>query len=165
MPDIKLEGSNTRSIFRSTRRSNGYLKQTAITSGSRAAADVEFPAYLGSIESVVQAINLFNHPREQIIVLVQQHPAQRPQPASAFKWGILIGIAVLIGLWFMSVNNNLVGLQEGVKKQQGQVEKCLAASFDLIPNLVNTVKGYAEHEKDTFEEIAGSAANGRGENV
>jgi LemA protein len=81
-------------------------------------------------------------------------PAPAAGGVGAFKWVILIGIAVLIGLWFMSVNNNLVGLQEGVKKQQGQVENALQRRFDLIPNLVNTVKGYAEHEKDTFEEIA-----------
>jgi LemA protein len=81
-----------------------------------------------------------------------------PTPAAGglggMKWIALIGIAVLLGLWFMSVNNNLVGLQEGVKQQQGQVENVLQRRFDLIPNLVATVKGYAEHEKDTFEEIA-----------
>jgi LemA protein len=63
-------------------------------------------------------------------------------------------VAAVVALWFMSVNNNLVGLQEGVKQQQGQVENVLQRRFDLIPNLVATVKGYAEHEKDTFEEIA-----------
>ncbi|HEY2893948.1 MAG TPA: LemA family protein, partial [Pirellulales bacterium] len=81
-----------------------------------------------------------------------------PAPAAGglggMKWIALIGIAVLVGLWFMSVNNNLVGLQESVKQQQGQVENVLQRRFDLIPNLVATVKGYAEHEKDTFEEIA-----------
>ena len=71
----------------------------------------------------------------------------------AFKWLILAGIAVLVGLWFMSVNNNLVGLQEGVKQQWGQVETVLQRRFDLIPNLVNTVKGYAEHEQETLEEV------------
>ena len=74
--------------------------------------------------------------------------------AGGIKWLALAGIAVLVGLWFMSVNNSLVGLQEGVKQQQGQVENVLQRRFDLIPNLVATVKGYAEHEKDTFEEIA-----------
>jgi LemA protein len=84
--------------------------------------------------------------------------APSPAPAAGgiggFKWLFLLGIAALVGLWFMSVNNNLVGLQEGVKQQQGQVENVLQRRFDLIPNLVATVKGYAEHEKDTFEEIA-----------
>src|SRR5712671_3549321 len=69
------------------------------------------------------------------------------------KWIVLIGIAALVGLWFMSVNNNLVGLQEGVKQQWGQVETVLQRRFDLIPNLVSTVKGYAEHEQSTLEEV------------
>jgi LemA protein len=81
-----------------------------------------------------------------------------PVPAAGgvggFKWVILIGIAALIGLWFVSVGNKLVGLQEGVKQQQGQVENVLQRRYDLIPNLVATVKGYSEHEKDTLEEIA-----------
>jgi LemA protein len=71
----------------------------------------------------------------------------------AFKWLIVIGILVLVGLWFMSVNNNLVGLQEGVKQQWAQVETVLQRRFDLIPNLVNTVKGYATHEQDTLEQV------------
>jgi LemA protein len=70
-----------------------------------------------------------------------------------FKWLIVIGILVLVGLWFMSVNNNLVGLQEGVKQQWAQVETVLQRRFDLIPNLVNTVKGYATHEQETLEEV------------
>ncbi|HEY4233581.1 MAG TPA: LemA family protein [Lacipirellulaceae bacterium] len=80
-----------------------------------------------------------------------------PVPAAGglggFKWLILIGILVLTGLWFVSVGNNLVGLQEGVKQQWGQVETVLQRRFDLIPNLVATVKGYATHEQETLEEV------------
>src|SRR5436190_19631927 len=85
--------------------------------------------------------------------------AANPTPApvagglGGFKWLILIGIMVLVGRWFMSVNNRLVNLQEGVKQQWAQVETVLQRRFDLIPNLVNTVKGYAAHEQETLEDV------------
>src|SRR4029079_5338059 len=53
----------------------------------------------------------------------------------------------------MSVNNRLVGMQEGVRTAWAQVETVLQRRFDLIPNLVATVKGYAEHESSTLEEV------------
>ncbi len=65
----------------------------------------------------------------------------------------LLGLLVAVGLWFMSVNNRLVGLQENVKTAWSQVETVLQRRFDLIPNLVNTVKGYAEHESGVLEEV------------
>jgi LemA protein len=65
----------------------------------------------------------------------------------------LIGLAIVIGLWFMSVNNRLVGLQENVRRAWAQVETVLQRRFDLIPNLVNTVKGYAEHEESVLTEV------------
>ena len=67
-----------------------------------------------------------------------------------------IGLVVLLiaaGLWFMSVNNRLVSQQENVKNAWAQVETVLQRRFDLIPNLVNTVKGYAEHEAGVLEEV------------
>jgi LemA protein len=65
----------------------------------------------------------------------------------------LIGLLIVAGLWFMSVNNRLVGMQENVKNGWAQVETVLQRRFDLIPNLVNTVKGYAEHEASVLEEV------------
>jgi LemA protein len=65
----------------------------------------------------------------------------------------LLGLLVVAGIWFMQVNNRLVGLQENVKQSWGQVETVLQRRFDLIPNLVATVKGYAEHESGTLEEV------------
>src|SRR5438876_11322234 len=65
----------------------------------------------------------------------------------------LVGLLIVVGLWFMSVNNRLVGLQENVKTAWAQVETVLQRRFDLIPNLVNTVKGYAAHEADVLEEV------------
>lgn len=71
--------------------------------------------------------------------------------------GLLIAavmLAVLIGGWAMSVNNSLVALQEHMKSSWAQVETVLQRRYDLIPNLVATVKGYAEHEKEIFENVA-----------
>ena len=71
--------------------------------------------------------------------------------------GLLLGaivLAVVLGGWAVSVNNSLVGLQEQMKSSWAQVETVLQRRYDLIPNLVATVKGYAEHEKEVFENVA-----------
>jgi len=71
--------------------------------------------------------------------------------------GLLLGavlLAIVLGGWAMSVNNHLVALQEQMKGSWAQVETVLQRRYDLIPNLVATVKGYAEHEKELFENVA-----------
>jgi LemA protein len=65
----------------------------------------------------------------------------------------LVGLLIVIGIWFMVANNRLVRLQENVRTAWAQVETVLQRRFDLIPNLVNTVKGYAEHESSVLEEV------------
>jgi LemA protein len=67
--------------------------------------------------------------------------------------GALVLAAVVIGGWLVSINNRLVGLDERMKTQWSQVETVLQRRFDLIPNLVNTVKGYAAHEKEILERV------------
>jgi LemA protein len=62
-------------------------------------------------------------------------------------------LAILVVVWAISTNNRLVALQENVHSAWGQVETVLQRRFDLIPNLVNTVKGYEKHEKDVFEDV------------
>lgn len=66
---------------------------------------------------------------------------------------VVLGLAVLLGGWLVSLNNRLVALQESTSAAWAQVETVLQRRYDLIPNLVNTVKGYAEHEKGLFEEV------------
>ena len=66
---------------------------------------------------------------------------------------ILIGIVVLVLFWVAGTYNSLIKLRNTVKDQLAQIETVLKRRFDLIPNLVETVKGYAKHEKDTLEEI------------
>ena len=72
-------------------------------------------------------------------------------------WIILIVVAVIV-LYVISTYNGLVVLWNKVKDQWSQIEVQLKRRADLIPNLVETVKGYAAHEKDTLEAVV-SARN------
>ena len=66
---------------------------------------------------------------------------------------VLIGIIVLFVVWLISTYNKLVILRNRVRNQWSQVDVQLKRRFDLIPNLVETVKGYASHERDTLEAV------------
>ncbi len=66
---------------------------------------------------------------------------------------ILIGIVVLIILYALVQYNNFVKLNNSVKESFSTMDIYLKKRWDLIPNLVEVVKGYAKHEKDTFSEI------------
>ena len=66
----------------------------------------------------------------------------------------IIALVVIIGLgWFIGGLNHVVRLDEAVNSSWAQVENQLQRRNDLVPNLVNTVKGYAAHEKGLFTEI------------
>jgi LemA protein len=71
---------------------------------------------------------------------------------------IIVGVVVLVG--FMTFGkiiagyNRVIAMDENVKGKWAQVENQLKRRYDLIPNLVETVKGYAKHEKELFENIA-----------
>lgn len=71
---------------------------------------------------------------------------------------IILAIVAVLAIWFISTQNNLVSLEENVKLQLSQVETTLQRRSDLIPNLVETVKGYAKHEETVFTEIADARA-------
>lgn len=68
------------------------------------------------------------------------------------KKGVIIVIAILavLVIWAISGYNGLVAQEESVENQWAQVETQYQRRADLIPNLVNTVKGYASHEKETL---------------
>lgn len=68
------------------------------------------------------------------------------------KW-IVIAVVVLIILYVITTYNTLVSLRNRVKDQWAQIEVLLKRRADLIPNLVETVKGYAGHEKATLEGV------------
>ena len=68
--------------------------------------------------------------------------------------GIIIAIVVIIAIYVISTFNNLKVLEKRVENSWSQIEVQLQRRFDLIPNLVETVKGYMKHESETFEKIA-----------
>jgi LemA protein len=67
---------------------------------------------------------------------------------------VIAVFALLTIFWGVGQYNKVVSMDEQVKSQWAQVENQLKRRYDLIPNLVETVKGYAKHEKDIFEYIA-----------
>ncbi len=76
--------------------------------------------------------------------------------------GVSIALLVVAGLalaWGVALYNRLVGLRNGAESAWSDVDVQLKRRWDLVPNLVETVKGYASHEKQTFEEVV--AARGR----
>ena len=77
---------------------------------------------------------------------------------------IIVGVAVLVLLilWFIGVANKLVRKKAEVDNAFADIDVYLTKRFDLIPNLVNTVKGYTKHEKDTFEAVVEARTKGLG---
>jgi LemA protein len=71
---------------------------------------------------------------------------------------IVIAVVVVFGLMLMSSYNNFVSSEENVKQSYAQIENQLQRRLDLIPNLVNTVKGYASHEKEVITSISDARA-------
>lgn len=73
---------------------------------------------------------------------------------------IILAVILLFGIgifkWYISGYNRAVGLDEGAKTAWSNVDTSLQRRLDLIPNLIETVKGYASHEKELFESLAKS---------
>ena len=65
----------------------------------------------------------------------------------------IVAVVAIIAIWAISGYNSLVGMDENVSNQWANVETQYQRRADLIPNLVNTVKGYAAHEKETLEGV------------
>ena len=71
---------------------------------------------------------------------------------------IVIAIIVLAALWAMGAYNGMVAVQEDATNAAANVQSAYQRRADLIPNLVETVKGYAEHEENTFKEVVEARA-------
>jgi LemA protein len=67
---------------------------------------------------------------------------------------VILVIGIMLFSWFRSGYDKAVTMDEQVNEAWSNVDTALQRRFDLIPNLVNTVKGYAEHEKGIFENLA-----------
>ena len=72
---------------------------------------------------------------------------------------IIGGIIILLIIYVVAVYNQLIGRRNKVKDQASQIDIELKRRFDLIPNLVETVKGYAKHEKETLEDVINARNN------
>lgn len=68
-------------------------------------------------------------------------------------WMIIVAVLVVLVLWFVTTYNSLVRLRTSVEEAFSTIDVYLQKRFDLIPNLVATVKAYAAHEKDTLESV------------
>jgi len=85
------------------------------------------------------------------------------------KSWIVIAVIVLLFIvlfaWFKGTYNSMVTKSENVKEKWSQVENVYQRRADLIPNLVNTVKGYAAHEKETLEGVIQARAKATSVNI
>jgi LemA protein len=72
---------------------------------------------------------------------------------------VVLGIVVLVGLWVMVTYNALVRLRNRIENAWSQIDVQLQRRYDLIPNLVETVKGYAKHEQGVFEQVTQARAS------
>ena len=71
---------------------------------------------------------------------------------------ILLGLVVLVGLYLVVLYNGLVGLRNRIEAAWAQIDVQLKRRYDLIPNLVETVKGYATHERATLDSVTRARA-------
>ena len=67
--------------------------------------------------------------------------------------GVLVAIVLIVGLWVAGIYNSLVALRNRFKNAFAQIDVQLKRRYDLIPNLVETAKGYMKHERETLENV------------
>jgi len=72
---------------------------------------------------------------------------------------ILLGIIAAVVVFFVGIYNSLVTLRNRCQNAWAQVDVQLRRRYDLIPNLVETVKGYAKHESETFQKVTEARSN------
>ena len=66
---------------------------------------------------------------------------------------VVVGLAVVVLIYFIGIYNKLVGFRNRFKNAFAQIEVQLQRRYDLIPNLVETAKGYMKHERETLEAV------------
>ncbi len=75
-------------------------------------------------------------------------------PGALIALLVIGGLALIVVFWFVGTYNSLIGLRNRVKEAWAQIDVQLKRRYDLIPNLLNTVKGYMKHEQQILENIA-----------
>jgi LemA protein len=71
---------------------------------------------------------------------------------------IVVGVLVLVGLIFVLIRNSMIGARNRVDEAWSGIDVQLKRRHDLVPNLVETVKGYATHERETFQRVTEARA-------
>ncbi len=71
---------------------------------------------------------------------------------------ILVGVAVVLALIYILIRNSIIGSRNRVDEAWSGIDVQLKRRHDLVPNLVETVKGYAQHERETFEKVTQARA-------
>ncbi|MBU1951346.1 LemA family protein [Patescibacteria group bacterium] len=77
---------------------------------------------------------------------------------STLLW-VVVGIIAIVILWFVATYNGLIRLRNRTDEAWSDIDVQLKRRYDLIPNLVETVKGYASHEKQLFENVTKARSN------
>ena len=72
---------------------------------------------------------------------------------------IVVGVIVLLGLIWILIRNSMIGARNRVDEAWSGIDVQLKRRHDLVPNLVETVKGYATHERETFEKVTEARAD------
>ena len=82
-------------------------------------------------------------------------------PMTTFLW-IVLAVVILIGFWLVGIYNSLVSLKIKSDEALSDIDVQTKRRYDLIPNLVETVKGYASHESGVFEKVTNARAAAMG---
>ena len=117
----------------------------------------EIRSYMKETGIVIPTMCLSGHRR---FPFGSKDKATRARAFEIMKKGLIIIIAAVavVAIWAVSGYNGLVSNEENVKSAWSQVENVYQRRLDLIPNLVATVKGYAEHEKTTLDAVVSARA-------
>ena len=83
----------------------------------------------------------------------------RPRKGSRVEIWIVLGVIAVIAIFLVATYNRLVALRQRVREAWSDIDVQLKRRYDLIPNLVETVKGYAAHEKTVFENVTNARSN------
>lgn len=78
---------------------------------------------------------------------------------------ILIIVVVVLAIWVIAIYNGLIRLKNRVDEAWSDIDVQLKRRYDLIPNLISTVKGYAAHEKEVFEKVTEARTKAMGANA